>query len=71
MKNLKCPQCDIHRFVVKNESGESIVVTVNKHYEVIPVHAGVSLAGYDLNLLYCLGCSWQGAPELLRNGSHK
>ena len=71
MRNLKCPQCDIHRFIVKNELGEAIVVTVNKHYEVIPIHAGVSMVGYDLTLLFCLGCSWQGPPQDLIKGNHR
>ena len=68
---MKCPQCDIHRFVVKNQQEESIVVTVNELYEVIPIHAEESLEGYDLTVIYCLGCSWKGSPTSLKGGNHK
>lgn len=64
-KNKLCPQCKIHRFRVKNEKGESVVVTVNENLEVIPIHEGTSLDGFDLELLYCLGCSWKGSPRQL------
>jgi hypothetical protein len=70
MRNLQCPQCGIHRFVVKNELNEAVVVTVSKQLEIIPVHPGDSLDGFDLTLLYCLGCSWQGSPQSLRGGKH-
>ena len=71
MKQLKCPQCDIHRFFVKNELEETRVVTVNEKYEVILIHENESLEGFNLELLYCLGCSWTGSPTSLKNGNHK
>jgi hypothetical protein len=71
MKNLHCPQCEVHRFQVKNELNESVVVTVNELCEIIPVHAGDTLVGFDLTTIYCLGCSWQGSPKSLRNGKLK
>jgi hypothetical protein len=70
MKNLPCPQCEIHRFCVKNQLGESVVVMVSDNYEIIPIHTENSLDGYDLSTIYCLGCSWQGSPQSLRNGNH-
>lgn len=70
MKNLHCPQCDVHRFHVKNEKNECVVVTVNEQCEVIPVHAGDSLLGFDLTVIYCLGCSWKGSPKSLKGGKH-
>ena len=71
MKNIHCPQCDIHRFQVKNALNECVVVTVNELYEVIPVNTTDSLEGFDLTLIYCLGCSWSGSPKSLRGGSRK
>lgn len=68
MKKLNCPQCKINRFGVRNEKGESVVVTVNDAYEIIPIHPEESLEGFDLNIVYCLGCSWSGSPC---NLSHK
>lgn len=71
MRKLSCPQCEIHRFVVKNENNETRLVNVTDQYEVVVVHEGESLDGFDLTLLYCLGCSWKGSPKSLRNGKHK
>ena len=71
MKNLNCPQCDIHRFVVKNALKVGVVVTVNEQWEGIAVHAADSLVGFDLTVVYCLGCSWYGSPKSLRKGKHK
>ena len=71
MRNLKCPQCEIHRFFVKNEKSETVLVTINDQYEVVKVHQDDSLEGFDLTMLYCLGCSWSGSPKSLRKGTHK
>lgn len=71
MKNLLCPQCKIHRFQIKSLTGEFLVVTVNELYEIIPINSGDSLDGFDLTIIYCLGCSWSGSPQSLENGSHK
>lgn len=71
MKDLLCPQCKIHRFCVKNELGESVVVTVTEKLEIIPIHAHESLNGFDLTVLFCLGCSWRGSPESLAGSKHK
>ena len=70
MRNLKCPQCEVHRFQVKNELNECVVVTVTERYEIIPVHATDSLTGFDLTVIYCLGCSWHGSPKSLSGGKH-
>lgn len=67
MKKLKCPQCEVHRFFVKNESGDNRLVTVTENYEVVAVHSIDSLVGFNLNMLYCLGCSWKGSPQSLRS----
>ncbi|HEY6915132.1 MAG TPA: hypothetical protein VI413_10685 [Paludibacter sp.] len=71
MRKLNCPQCEIHRFFVKNQKEETLLVNVTDQYDVVPVHPDQSLEGFDLNLLYCLGCSWKGSPKSLKNGSHK
>jgi len=65
MKKKLCPQCKIHRFRIKNEAGDSIVVTVNENKEVIPIYPDQSIEGYDTQVLYCLGCSWKGSPGSL------
>ena len=65
MNDLLCPQCKIHRFQVKNLLGDFIVVTVNEKYEIFPIHDQESLEGYDLTIVYCLGCSWSGSVKSL------
>ncbi len=71
MKKLQCPQCEVHRFFVKNEMKETCLVNVNDFFEVIPVNPNDSLAGFDITLLFCLGCSWQGSPKSLKKDHHK
>jgi len=71
MRNLKCPQCEIERFFVKNVLNENLLVNVNELLEIIPVHPEDSLTGFDLSVIYCLGCSWVGSPKSLRSGRHK
>ncbi len=65
-KNKLCPQCDIRRFCVKNENGEMRVVTVSSEGVIELVHPEESLDGFDLNILYCLGCSWKGSKSSLK-----
>jgi len=63
---LVCPQCGIIRFQVKNAAGEGIVVQVTREFVIVPVNSGISLDGYDLDFLYCLGCSWKGSKKKLK-----
>ncbi|MFW9596794.1 MAG: hypothetical protein ACMV0Y_02480 [Paludibacter sp.] len=65
MRKLLCPKCKIGRFRVRNTKGESIVVEVSELHEIIPIHEGVSLEGYNLDELFCLGCSWSGSAQKL------
>jgi hypothetical protein len=71
MKKMRCPQCEIHRFFVKNELNENLLVNVTDTYEVVPVNPGDSLEGFDLSMLYCLGCSWTGSPQSLKGRKKK
>lgn len=64
-RNKLCPQCKIRRFQVKNDAGQSVVVMVSENNEIIPVHDDESLDGFDLTVLYCLGCSWKGSVKSL------
>jgi len=70
MRNLKCPQCEVQRFYIKNGLNENRLVTVNEQLDVVPVNAAESLDGFDLTVVYCLGCSWQGSPKALLGGRH-
>ena len=64
-RNKLCPQCKIRRFQVKNDAGQCVVVMVSENNEIIPVHDTESLEGFDLTVLYCLGCSWKGSVKSL------
>ena len=64
-RNKLCPQCKIRRFQVKNDEGRSVVVMVSENNEIIPIHDDESLEGFDLTVLYCLGCSWKGSVKSL------
>ena len=65
MRTKLCPQCKIHRFYLKNDSGERLVVTVTQDKVIVPIHEEQSLDGFDTSILYCLGCSWQGSVDRL------
>lgn len=65
MKDKICLQCKIRRFRVKDEKGNSVVVTVTEDNQIVPVHPEESLEGFDLEILYCLGCSWKGSVKKL------
>ena len=58
MRKKLCPQCKIHRFYLKNEQGDRLVVIVTSEKEIVPIHEHESLDGFDTSILYCLGCSW-------------
>ena len=53
MRKYRCPQCDIPSMYVKNG-------------EVVPKDPTADLSGFDLTEVFCLGCSWHGAPRKCR-----
>ena len=63
MKRRLCPQCKIPNFYVLNEKKERRLVFVTVEFEVIAAKEGESLEGFDLTVIYCLGCS--GAVHLV------
>lgn len=65
IKYMLCPKCGIRRFFVKNISGETVVVQVTSNFDIVPVDEKQNLDGFDLEVLYCLGCSWKGRKEKL------
>ena len=54
MRKLLCPQCKISGMYVKNATGERLLVYVSDKGEV-----------FDMNEVFCLGCSWSGDPRKL------
>lgn len=62
---MLCPQCKVGVFCVKNTVGDRLTVYITEQGEVVPKYPDVSLDGYDLSEVYCLGCSWHGSPKRL------
>ena len=48
---------------VKNAKGDRLTVYVMEDGSVVARHPENSLEGYDLSVVYCLGCSWSGSPK--------
>ena len=63
MRKLLCPQCKIAAMYVKNQANERLLVYVTTEGEVIPKNPEESTEGFDLNEVFCLGCSWHGSPK--------
>lgn len=63
MKKLHCPQCKMYSMYVKNANGERLLVYVMPDGIVVPKYLNESLEGFDLAVVYCLGCSWFGSPK--------
>lgn len=60
---MLCPQCKIAAMYVKNAAGERLLVYVLENGEVVPKYETDSTEGFDLSIVYCLGCSWHGSPK--------
>lgn len=63
MRKLLCPQCKIAAMYVKNEQGERLLVYVTDSGNVISKDPAISMDGFDLSEVFCLGCSWRGIPR--------
>lgn len=63
-----CRQCEIASVYVKNESGDRRNVYVMDDNSVVARHEDESLEGYNLDTVYCLGCSWSGSPKNMKHG---
>lgn len=63
MRKLLCPQCKIGAFYVKNKTGQRRLVYVDSEKGIIPKYPEESLSGFDLDEIFCLGCSWSGSPR--------
>lgn len=65
MRKLLCPQCKIAGLYIKNMRGERLLVYVSAEGEVSPKNPSDDMAGFDTDVVYCLGCSWSGSPKRL------
>ena len=65
MRKLKCPQCRIANLYLKNVKSESLPVYITIEGEIIPKRSEDSLEDFDINEIFCLGCSWHGSVKNL------
>lgn len=63
---MVCPQCGISNFYVMNDKGERVNIKVNRNLEIIPMETDKSLEGFNLDKIFCLGCSWSGTVNQLK-----
>ena len=63
MRKLLCPQCKVSSMYVKNGKGERRAVYVTDGGVVVARKEGETLDGFDLETVYCMGCSWSGSPK--------
>ena len=66
MKFMICPQCGIANFYVKNYNGERLNIKVSREKEIVLIDKSKSLEGFNLDELFCLGCSWHGSIDQLK-----
>jgi len=66
MQHLLCPKCGIRRLFVKNAGGGQCNILVTDNYDIIPFNPEDSLDGFDLDTIFCLGCSWSGSIKKLK-----
>lgn len=50
---------------VKNANGERLLVYITQDGNVLPKDPSASTEGFDMTVVYCLGCSWHGSPQRL------
>ncbi len=62
---MVCPQCGISNFYLKNNKGERLNVKVTRELKIVLVDKSKDLDGFNLNDLFCLGCSWHGKKSEL------
>ena len=66
MKYMICPQCETASFYVKNDKGERLNVKITRDMEIISTDCSKRIDGFNLNILFCLGCSWSGRINELK-----
>ena len=48
-----------------DKNGNVAIVQVTITHEIVPVDKNINLEDFDLDVLYCLGCSWKGRKNKL------
>ncbi|HQB69564.1 MAG TPA: hypothetical protein P5564_07450 [Paludibacteraceae bacterium] len=66
MKKRVCPACSTTALYVTNALGERKAIYVTRDNEIIPTTPSDNLEGFDLETIYCFGCSWSGTIKRLK-----
>ena len=65
MRKKLCPKCQIPNFYLKGNGGDIMPVYITSDGVITPKRDGDTLDGYDIDTIYCLGCSWSGSVVAL------
>lgn len=66
MKKKRCAQCNIANLYLKNETNEIRLIFVLEDNSIVPAKEEETLEGFDIETIYCLGCSWSGSVKRLK-----
>ena len=61
-----CTKNNSHEIFTMSTMRNPPFLQVTTDHVIIPVNEQDSLEGFDLETLYCLGCSWSGSPKSLK-----
>lgn len=65
MRKLLCPKCKISNLFLKNDQNERRLIYVLADHTIIPAKENETLLGFNLDEIFCLGCSWSGSINRL------
>ncbi|MEG1586259.1 MAG: hypothetical protein RR346_05235 [Bacteroidales bacterium] len=65
MRKLICPKCKIPNLFLKNASNERRLIYVLADLTIVPSRENETLDGFNLDEIFCLGCSWSGSVRQL------
>lgn len=65
MQKLICPKCKIPNLFLKNDLNERRLIYVLADHTIISARENETLDGFNLDEIFCLGCSWSGSVNRL------
>lgn len=65
MRKLICPKCKIPNLFLKNDANERRLIYVMADLTIVPSRENENLEGFNLDEIFCLGCSWSGSVRSL------
>lgn len=65
MRKLLCPKCKIPNLFLKNNVNERRLIYVLTDLTIVPTKENETLEDFNLEEIFCLGCSWSGSVNRL------